>query len=104
MTVSIREIRVRLYRQQDGKCFACGQDMWERGLETRAEFTARMAELGIKIGCRKIKRVACTLDHHIPKSQGGRDNDGRNKAMCRDCNKSRGDMPMDEFLKLRRAA
>ncbi|MGL4943508.1 MAG: DNA methyltransferase [Thermoguttaceae bacterium] len=66
-------VRVRLYKEQDGKCRACGGDFELRNLE---------------------------LDHIIPKSKGGGDYVENYQLLCGSCNRIKGDRPM-EYLRLK---
>ena len=66
-------IKQRLYREQKGKCKACGQDFECRNLE---------------------------IDHIIPKSKGGGDYYENYQLLCGSCNCIKGDRPM-EFLRVK---
>ena len=66
-------VKERLYKQQEGKCNACGQDFESRNLET---------------------------DHIIPKSKGGGDYYENYQLLCGSCNRIKGDRPM-EYLRLK---
>jgi site-specific DNA-methyltransferase (adenine-specific) len=66
-------IKQRLYKQQDGKCNACGQDFEIRNLE---------------------------IDHIIPKAKGGGDYYENYQLLCGSCNRIKGDRPM-EYLRLK---
>jgi len=66
-------VKQRLYKQQDGKCNACG-----------AEFEIRHLE----------------IDHIIPKSKGGGDYYENYQLLCGSCNRIKGDRPM-EYLRLK---
>jgi site-specific DNA-methyltransferase (adenine-specific) len=66
-------IRQRLYKEQNGKCNACGVDMEIRHLE---------------------------IDHIIPKSKGGGDYYENYQLLCGSCNRIKGDRPM-EYLRMK---
>ena len=66
-------VKQRLYKQQEGKCNACGQDFEIRNLE---------------------------IDHIIPKSKGGGDNYENFQLLCGSCNRIKGDRPM-EYLRMK---
>jgi site-specific DNA-methyltransferase (adenine-specific) len=66
-------IKQRLYKQQEGKCNACGQDFEIRNLE---------------------------IDHIIPKAKGGGDYYENYQLLCGSCNRIKGDRPM-EYLRLK---
>jgi site-specific DNA-methyltransferase (adenine-specific) len=63
----------RLYKKQNGKCNACGQDFEMRNLE---------------------------IDHTIPKAKGGGDYYENYQLLCGSCNRIKGDRPM-EYLRLK---
>jgi len=66
-------IKERLYKQQDGKCNACGEDFKIWNLE---------------------------IDHIIPKARGGGDYYENFQLLCGSCNKIKGARPM-EYLRLK---
>ena len=66
-------VKQRLYKEQDGKCNACGQDFELRNLE---------------------------LDHIIPKAKGGGDYYENYQLLCGSCNRIKGDRTM-EYLRLK---
>jgi len=66
-------IKQRLYKQQDGKCNACGEDFEIRHLE---------------------------IDHIVPKSKGGGDYCENYQLLCGNCNRIKDDRPM-EYLRMK---
>jgi site-specific DNA-methyltransferase (adenine-specific) len=66
-------VKQRLYKQQDGKCNACGQDFEIRNLE---------------------------IDHIIPKAKGGGNYYENYQLLCSSCNRIKGDRPM-EYLRMK---
>jgi len=66
-------IKQRLYKEQEGKCNACGVDFELRNLE---------------------------IDHIIPKAKGGGDYYENYQLLCGSCNRTKGDRPM-EYLRLK---
>jgi site-specific DNA-methyltransferase (adenine-specific) len=66
-------IKQRLYKQQDGKCNACGKDFDIWNLE---------------------------IDHIIPKTKGGGDYYENYQLLCGTCNRIKGDRPM-EYLRVK---
>ena len=66
-------VKQRLYKEQDGKCNACGQDFELRNLE---------------------------LDHIIPKSKRGGDYYENYQLLCGSCNRIKGNRPM-EYLQMK---
>jgi site-specific DNA-methyltransferase (adenine-specific) len=68
-----QSIKPRLYKEQNGKCNACGQDFELRNLE---------------------------IDHIVPKAKGGGDYYENYQLLCGSCNRIKGDRPM-EYLRLK---
>ncbi|MCL2004619.1 MAG: HNH endonuclease [Planctomycetaceae bacterium] len=66
-------VKQQLYKEQKGKCNACGEDFQVRNLE---------------------------VDHIIPKSKGGGDYYENYQLLCGNCNRIKGDRPM-EYLRLK---
>ena len=68
-----QSVKEKLYKQQDGKCNACGREfeIWD-----------------------------FEIDHIIPKSKGGGDYYENYQLLCGSCNKIKGDRPM-EYLRLK---
>jgi site-specific DNA-methyltransferase (adenine-specific) len=66
-------VKERLYKQQNGKCKACGEDFKIWNLE---------------------------IDHIVPDSKGGGDYYENYQLLCGACNKIKGDRPM-EFLRMK---
>jgi len=71
--VPSQSIKERLYKEQEGKCKACGCDFEIRNLE---------------------------IDHIIPKAKGGGDYYENYQLLCGSCNRIKGDRPM-EYLRLK---
>jgi site-specific DNA-methyltransferase (adenine-specific) len=68
-----KSVKERLYKEQNGKCNACGKDFDLLNLE---------------------------IDHIIPKSKGGGDYYENYQLLCGSCNRIKGDRPM-EYLRLK---
>jgi site-specific DNA-methyltransferase (adenine-specific) len=68
-----QSIKERLYKEQDGKCNACGKDFDIWNLE---------------------------IDHILPKARGGGDYYENYQLLCASCNRIKGDRPM-EFLRMK---
>jgi len=66
-------VKLRLYNEQNGKCRACGVDFEIRNLE---------------------------IDHILPKSKGGGDYYENYQLLCANCNRVKGDRPM-EYLRMK---
>ena len=103
---SVADPRERAWLQQGGRCAVCECPIWLRGVETREAFIERLQKTTGKLSGQEKKRLQethlCTLDHFIPKSQGGQDSDPRNKALCKPCNRARGDTRYDIFYAVHR--
>jgi 5-methylcytosine-specific restriction endonuclease McrA len=72
-----REIRKKVWDKSDKKCFYCRVEMVFKG---------------------KQNGKFMTMEHLIPKSQGGRLTEDNIVAACRACNKARGDKSIYEFV------
>ena len=98
--------RERAWREQGGKCAVCECPIWLRGPENRQSFIERLQKTRGKLTKTEKRSLAekylCTLDHYIPKSEGGLDNDPRNKALCKPCNHERGNQPYELFYAVQR--
>ena len=68
-----QSVKERLYKEQQGKCNACGVEMEIRHLE---------------------------IDHILPKAKGGGDYYENYQLLCHTCNSIKGDRPM-EFLRIK---
>ena len=66
-------VKQRLYKEQQGKCKACGEDFKIWNLE---------------------------IDHIVPKSKGGGDYYENYQLLCGNCNRIKGDRPM-EYLRMK---
>jgi len=66
-------VKQRLYKQQNGKCNACGHNFECRNLE---------------------------IDHIVPKSKGGGDYYENYQLLCGSCNRIKGNRPM-EYLRMK---
>jgi site-specific DNA-methyltransferase (adenine-specific) len=66
-------VKQRLYKEQQGKCNACGREFEIRDLE---------------------------IDHIIPKTKGGGDYYENYQLLCGSCNRIKGDRPM-EYLRMK---
>ena len=66
-------VKERLYKEQNGKCNACGEDFKILNLE---------------------------IDHIIPKAKGGGDYYENYQLLCPHCNRTKGDRPM-EYLRMK---
>lgn len=71
------ELRWACYYKQDGKCFWCGCDCQE-------EFD-------------RHNNKSATLEHLIPRSQGGRLSEENCRMACLQCNNTRGSQDAEEF-------
>ncbi len=79
------ELRRKTYEREGGKCFWCGG---------RVRLTWKRQWTG-----RETPEDAATLDHIIPKSQGGKYDINNLVCACRSCNAKRGSADAQEFLR-----
>lgn len=95
----IRKIRLRLLSQQGGLCSHCKVRVWEHSVMTKTEYMLLMDHCyGMKLSKREVTTdYLSTLDHYIPRSQGGKASDPRNTVMCSKCNNAKADMPARRF-------
>jgi len=70
--VANRSVKKKLYSMQDGKCNGCDNEYYEKDME---------------------------IDHIIPKSRGGGDFMENYQLLCGNCNRTKGNRPM-EFLRM----
>lgn len=80
-----REKTKKLWIAQGGKCAHC----------------QKMTVLSEDVGLGKTPRNLATLDHIIPQVEGGTDSMRNLLMACRDCNSSRGCLPVGQFRKTR---
>ena len=73
--------KMRIIEKFGGKCAACGKD----GLMVFADILEKCA----------------AIDHIIPLSRGGTNDESNLQLLCRSCNASKGSMTMDEFMEYR---
>ena len=78
-------IRHQMWQEIDGNCPYCGQKMWVRGIHQRG----------------KAKREA-TIEHIIPKSEGGSNEISNLTVSCNQCNRARGRIPHEQFIRIRK--
>jgi 5-methylcytosine-specific restriction endonuclease McrA len=78
---SIKKPRHSAFLKQGGRCFYCGQPMWE---DNQMAFAERHG-----LTMRQARRFQCTGEHLTPHSQGGPATPGNIVAACLHCNKSR---------------
>jgi 5-methylcytosine-specific restriction endonuclease McrA len=74
----IRGIR---FRQQNGRCHYCEQQMWTID---RAEFARKH-----RISKKQANHLQATAEHLVPRSEGGKDEKANIVAACRFCNSHR---------------
>lgn len=70
---------VDLFNEQGGRCYYCG------------------CEMTLRLG----KKNTATRDHVIPKSKGGPTELWNLVAACQQDNAAKGDMPLEQFLKIK---
>lgn len=72
--------RLAAYQSQNGKCHYCGVQMW---LSSPDQLDASPNSP------KQVKRLKCTAEHLIPRSEGGSDGAANIAAACRHCNETR---------------
>lgn len=75
--------RYALYKEQRGKCHYCNVQMSMAMRKFAHDYTALM--------------TACTIDHIIPRSKGGRNTRTNYVGACLRCNGLRGALPYEPF-------
>lgn len=83
-----RRVIERLFLDQDGECFYCGKRMFIFP-------TALSSQPG-----RQRSGHEATIDHIVPRAQGGANTRGNRVAACNKCNHTKADMAPPEFLGL----
>ena len=83
MSSNMRRLK-RIHEEQDGKCYWCGEEMnlW--------------FEVDRKIYHKVFHRTA-TIEHLLPRSQGGTLHRSNIACACNDCNAKRSTIPHDHF-------
>ncbi len=81
MPAKLTRQRRNAFRQQAGRCFYCGFQMWASDLEA---FAARY-NLSLKLA----NRLQCTGEHLHPRQEGGSSAGLNIVAACRFCNETR---------------
>lgn len=82
-------------------CPTCRLPLWFHG-ETRREFAARwefFMHRRLTDDPAFIYHRQATVDHIIPRSRGGSDHRKNLMVMCADCNSSKGEMDLFEFVR-----
>lgn len=88
--------RLRAYHKQDGRCFYCDCEMWERRIESKGDFKNRVNPSMSK---KDLRYRLCTAEHLIRICEGG--GAGSNiVAACQICNSSRGNTPHREWASI----
>lgn len=96
-----RVSRIIAYNRQHGRCYYCGNPMWERAIEPEQDATERFVEPRIDkwfdTPRKLLESFACTAEHIVPQEHGGTDLPENIVAACMHCNSSRMSMPIEEF-------
>lgn len=87
-------MRVRLarrYKEQNGKCCWCGRETFIRWPGKNNREMAR--KFGVDVGSpnwrKEIRKREATIEHVLPKSQGGTNAWSNLKMACKGCNTAR---------------
>lgn len=78
MPSKIQNLRLQAYQHQQGRCWYCGVQMWQRD----------PAELP-GIPRKNASRLRCTAEHLLAQCEGGRDKASNVVAACAHCNHTR---------------
>ncbi|SNS18430.1 HNH endonuclease [Antarctobacter heliothermus] len=81
MTKKIKKLRKQKWAAQKGRCYYCGQLMWEHDAD------AFQREHGVTRGL--TQKFQCTAEHLTARSEGGGDVDDNIVAACLFCNRTR---------------
>lgn len=81
MTSRITKIRLSAFQEQSGCCYYCDSQMWLRNNE---EFATKN-----RITLKAAKKLQCTAEHLIARSEGGSDCKSNIVAACHFCNQKR---------------
>ena len=80
MPNSIQSLRRKAFERQSGRCVYCGVAMW---LSSPDELPIK----GLKLSA--TKKLQCTAEHLVPRSEGGRNVAKNIAAACAHCNHTR---------------
>lgn len=81
MSKTLYRSRKSAYMAQAGMCFYCGYAMWLRSSDELTQLYG--------ITKKQAKRLQCTAEHLIPRSEGGNDLPANIVAACLHCNSTR---------------
>lgn len=103
-----RASRIIAYNRQNGRCYYCGNPIWERAIEPEADAAVRFAEPRLEklfdTPRKLLDSFACTAEHLVAREHGGTDLPENIVAACMHCNSTRMSMPIEEFrLKVRQS-
>jgi len=81
MSRSLKKIRARAFKSQEGRCFYCEFPMWLA--DPRAHPLSAITPAGA------LRRLQCTAEHKLARVDGGSDKSPNIVAACRFCNETR---------------
>ncbi|MDQ1183159.1 HNH endonuclease [Agrobacterium larrymoorei] len=97
----LRESRINAYNSQRGRCYYCGNPMWEAAIEPLEDAEKRFAENRLeklfKTPAGNLESHRCTAEHFVPQSNGGTDDADNILAACMLCNSTRMSMDIETF-------
>ena len=95
IVISVTGVLTDRYRNlvNNHKCVTCDREILYYRIEDNAQ--------GYHLNAYSRDHYMMTRDHIIPRSSGGPDALDNYQLMCSPCNRSKGSLPMDEFIKKR---
>jgi len=81
MSCSLKKKRARAFNSQRGKCYYCGVPMWLNDIGCHP--------LQSRISAAAVKRLRCTAEHLVARTDGGSDANDNIVAACSFCNQAR---------------
>lgn len=83
-TWNARSRRSRVFRKANGRCFYCGNPVFERGCAHKRDWLV-------------VRPSAMVAEHKVPLIRGGNDQDENIVCSCRPCNLAKAAFTVDEF-------
>lgn len=90
------------HNEQRGRCYYCGNAMWEREIEPEDDALRRCSAYypgGTFDSDRKLlEATICTLEHKLRQADGGTDAESNLVAACLRCNSRRNELSVEDVL------
>lgn len=101
-TARRRQMRFIRMNEQRGRCFYCGNAMWEREIEPREDalrrFNPYYPDGDFHSDGQVLEATTCTLEHKHRQAEGGTDAVGNLVAACARCNSRRNDLAVEDVI------